>query len=161
MRTKIRFRADLGTGLAILLVLVVISAIGVGLTRQTAGASPEATSLPADDQARLDNFIFTAPGPAAIDADRALAAVRVQYNLSAPGVHADAYLQAVAAREPGEAAIIGGGRTMWIVAITGMETYPELPAGFPGSTAIPRVLAHAYAFVDATSGEFLFTSWKE
>jgi hypothetical protein len=116
-----------------------------------------------DDRVRLGEFTLTAPSTVPlVSIDDAFGAAGREYDWAQmpgrPDIAAALASLTVGPSQGPEAPL--NGRLVWIVHVSGIEQYvagPWTPDGpLPG-----RVLRHAYVFIDATTGEFLMTSWTE
>lgn len=144
-------------------------AIGVALvTVQLATAErPSGPSseprLPASDADRLSDVrVGDPPGAVAIDRDQALRIARDLYDPERAGATSvDAYLETISvpATYRGDDPIRD--RPVWIVRLGGLAQVQGGPMTEDGTPARGRVLTVAYVFIDAKTGEFLYTEFQE
>lgn len=97
----------------------------------------------------------------AIPADDAIAAARKEYGFDIE-TSAAAFLQ----RVTNSAGVrgLGGGlkdRPVWIVRFSGLSEYMPGPMTESGVPAPGHTLHYAYVFLDAKTGSFLLTDWRE
>lgn len=155
------------TRMALLLGGVLItSAIALQLFASSAGAAApiDASSyrLPAEDRALLIGMTFGEPPTEAVPATTAERLAAEQYDPVALGATSvDTFLET--ASEPGtfgtDAPVRD--RAVWIVRLTGMSQEQPGPMTAEGVPAPSHFLHRAYIFIDAKTGELLFTDWQE
>lgn len=165
MHTDIRLGPVLrGPGLAggILLPALIGVAILLVLTTVWMGASPSDAlpTLPPEDRLRLAQVEFRdVAGTPELTAQQALDAARREYDWTQMGsnARAEAFFHVVTVPALRRHDGLFAERPVWIVRLSGVTTPVEGPPGTESD--VNRSLNHAYVFIDARSGEFLFTSW--
>jgi hypothetical protein len=147
--------------------VVVVSAISlqaiVGSTGPAAGPiDPSLYRLPADDQTRLSDVTFGEQPTVALPAAAAEKVAGDLYDPAALGATSvDAYLATITVPATARSATPVENQGVWIVRLTGMSQEQPGPITADGVPAQSHFLHRAYVFVDAVTGEFLFTEWQE
>jgi len=116
--------------------------------------------LPAEDRLRLGQVEFRdVAGAPELTAQQALEAARREYDWTqmGPNARADAFFHIVTVPALRRHDGLFVDRPVWIVRLSGVTTPVEGPPG--AESAVDRSLNYAYVFIDARTGEFLFTSW--
>lgn len=146
--------------------VLIISAIALQLFASSASAvvpiDAASYRLPAEDRARLIGMAFGEPPTEALPATTAERLAVEQYDPVALGATSvDSFIETVS-----EPATFGSDapvrdRAVWIVRLTGMSQEQPGPMTAEGVPAPGHILHRAYIFVDAKTGELLFTDWQE
>jgi ferredoxin-NADP reductase len=112
--------------------------------------------LPAEDVSRLDDVVIhhAAPTPT-ISRAQALAAAASEYDPAKLGAGVEAYLERITVEGSLKSANPVRERSVWIIRYSGLSQHVR----GPGDADAAITLTTAYVFIDAETGELLFTDW--
>lgn len=134
-----------------------------GPAEPTADSSPSsATGLSDHEAENLAVVLTPSDQNGYVSADEALTVARREYPFVGQTPRVDAFLYRVTdtqTRATDGSAIVD--QPMWIVRFSGIEEPTGGPIRDDGSPSEGRILRFAYVFIDARTGEWLYTTWKE
>lgn len=129
----------------------------VGLTPQ-----PSAVGLSDDEAENLAVVLTSTDESGYLSRGEAISVARREYPFVGHQPEIDAFLYRVTDLQTRDA---DGGEIvnhpMWIVRFSGFEEVTGGPIRADGLPSEGRVLRFAYVFIDAASGDWLYTTWKE
>ena len=166
---KPNYRLLIGRALRIIVIVGLVIAGGVFLV----GLLPESVEpvvvdasfnpVPEADQVRLGDVEFDDGLPyRALPADAAVDIATSEFKPDEVGAsRVDPYLATITIPSTEQARTPITDRETWIVRFSGMSVENPGPTRADGTVAPGQVLRNAYVFLDALSGEVLFTRWTE
>lgn len=164
MRIEATIRPRFARG-AIILIFALVALSVLVLARANAASGPIGGfehRLPSEDVQRLSDVLLGSPPTAvAITEAGALQAAAEHYDAEKLGASSvDAFLETITVLGTMRGPEPLQGRPAWIIRLAGMSQQHGGPFTADGPATV-HVLTVAYVFIDAESGDFMFTEWQE